>query len=61
MIPTQAIAETFLTCKGNTPLIRVNSLSDALGVEILVRPLCCDGFMRVKPSGLYDAHRERQK
>ena len=23
--------------KGNTPLIRINSLSDALGVEILVR------------------------
>lgn len=40
----QLMSYTFLRFPvGNTPLIRINSLSDALGVEILVRIPCFVG------------------
>jgi len=35
MRPTESFARQGLHIVGNTPLVRINSLSDALGVEIL--------------------------
>lgn len=39
---------------GNTPLIRINSLSDALGVEVLVQPMniCVPSLYRVATNSI---------
>lgn len=38
-----------MTLTGNTPLVRINSLSDALGVEILVRGITFGYLLQPKP------------